>query len=114
MLPWRKSGKPSKNEIRRYLTRVFPYAILYSIEADYILIMAVMHCHREPGYWKNRIRETILLQASNTTQVTSIPTSGINSLNLPHANKKPPRIYPGRFNFALFQKLWRHQITQCR
>lgn len=36
--------------------RVFPYAILYSIEADYVLIMAVMHCHREPGYWKNRSR----------------------------------------------------------
>jgi plasmid stabilization system protein ParE len=41
--------------IRRCLTRVFPYAILYSIEADYVLIVAVMHCSREPGYWKRRI-----------------------------------------------------------
>ena len=48
--------KPLEKDVRRYLTRVFPYAILYSIEADYILIMAVMHCHREPGYWKNRVR----------------------------------------------------------
>jgi len=42
--------------IRRCLTRVFPYALLYSIEADYLLIVAVMHCSREPGYWKHRIR----------------------------------------------------------
>jgi plasmid stabilization system protein ParE len=40
--------------IRRCLTRVFPYAILYSLENDYVLIVAVMHCSREPGYWKPR------------------------------------------------------------
>jgi len=51
-----EQGKPLEKDVRRYLTRVFPYAILYSVEADCILIMAVMHCHREPGYWKNRIR----------------------------------------------------------
>lgn len=44
-----------EQDVRRYLTRVFPYAVLYTIEADYILIIAVMHCHREPGYWKKRI-----------------------------------------------------------
>lgn len=41
-------------EIRRVLVRVFPYAILYAIEDDRISIIAVMHCSREPGYWKNR------------------------------------------------------------
>jgi toxin ParE1/3/4 len=34
---------------------VFPYAVLFSIEEDYILIVAVMHCRREPGYWRNRV-----------------------------------------------------------
>jgi len=43
-----------EDDIRRCLTRVFPYAVLYSIEKDYVLILAVMHCHREPGYWRNR------------------------------------------------------------
>ena len=43
-------------DVRRCLTRVFPYAILYTIEADYILIIAVAHCNREPGYWKHRNR----------------------------------------------------------
>jgi hypothetical protein len=44
-----------EKDVRRCLTRVFPYAVLYTIEPDYILIVAVMHCHREPGYWKKRI-----------------------------------------------------------
>ena len=41
--------------VRRYFTRVFPYAILYTIEPEYILIVAIMHCNREPGYWKKRV-----------------------------------------------------------
>ena len=41
-------------DVRRCLTRIFPYGILYTIEPDYILILAVMHCSREPGYWKHR------------------------------------------------------------
>lgn len=47
---WRILGE----DIRRCLVRVFPYAVLYSIEKDYVLIIAVMHCHREPDYWQNR------------------------------------------------------------
>ena len=42
-------------DIRRCLTRVFPYAILYTIETDFVLIVAIAHCSREPGYWKHRI-----------------------------------------------------------
>ena len=44
-----------EDDIRRCLTRVFPYAILYTIEKDYLLIVAVMHCSRKPGYWKHRV-----------------------------------------------------------
>ena len=50
-LRWR----PFEEDIRRCLTRVFPYGILYTIERDFILIVAVAHCSREPGYWKHRI-----------------------------------------------------------
>lgn len=46
-----------ENDIRRVLSKVFPYAVLYSVEQDYILIIAVMHCHREPGYWRKRISQ---------------------------------------------------------
>ena len=44
-----------EEDIRRCLTRVFPYAVLYTIEKDYVLIIAVMHCHREPGYCHHRV-----------------------------------------------------------
>lgn len=41
-------------DVRRCLTHVFPYGVLYTVEPDFILIVAVMHCSREPGYWKSR------------------------------------------------------------
>ena len=43
-------------EVRRVLVHVFPYAVLYFIEDGLISIIAVMHCGREPGYWKSRKR----------------------------------------------------------
>jgi toxin ParE1/3/4 len=42
-------------DVRRCLIRVFPYAVLYTIEADFLLVVAVMHCSREPNYWKLRV-----------------------------------------------------------
>jgi toxin ParE1/3/4 len=42
-------------DVRKCMTRKFPYGILYVIEQNYVLILAIMHCSREPGYWKNRI-----------------------------------------------------------
>jgi toxin ParE1/3/4 len=41
-------------DVRRCMVRKFPYGVLYTIEQDYILILAVMHYGREPGYWKSR------------------------------------------------------------
>lgn len=42
-------------DVRRCLARVFPYGVLYTIEPEFVLIVAVMHCSREPGYWKRRV-----------------------------------------------------------
>ncbi len=50
-LRWRRFVE----DVRRCLTRLIPYAIMYTIEADFILIVAVAHCSREPGYRKHRI-----------------------------------------------------------
>ena len=44
-----------EEDVRRCLTRIFPYAILYTVEPGYLLVIAVMHSHREPGYWQNRL-----------------------------------------------------------
>lgn len=45
-----------EREVRRFLVHVFPYAILYTVEPDHVLIVAVMHCSREPGYWRKRLK----------------------------------------------------------
>jgi plasmid stabilization system protein ParE len=41
-------------DVRRYLLPKFPHKILYSIERDYIYILAIAHCHRRPDYWVGR------------------------------------------------------------
>ena len=41
-------------DVRRCLVNRFPYGVLYSIEPDRIYLLAVMHLHRHPDYWKNR------------------------------------------------------------
>lgn len=44
-----------EQDVRRCLTRIFPYAVLYTVESTFILIVAVMHCHQKPGYWRHRV-----------------------------------------------------------
>ena len=49
-------GDEALARVRRSLGRWgIAYGILYTIESDFVLIIAVAHCSREPGYWKQRI-----------------------------------------------------------
>ena len=41
--------------IRRHFSDVFPYALLWVDQMDRVLIIAVMHMSRRPGYWKQRL-----------------------------------------------------------
>jgi len=41
-------------DVHRCLTRTFPFGILFRILPDQIIIIAVMHLHRNPGYWSSR------------------------------------------------------------
>lgn len=50
-----KSGRAVKRDVRRRLVRRFPFGILYRIDPDEIVILAVMHLRRRPGYWLKRI-----------------------------------------------------------
>ncbi len=50
-LAWQELG----DGIRRALVHRFPYGVLYSVEAKTLYILAIMHLHREPFYWKKRI-----------------------------------------------------------
>ena len=40
---------------RRVNCPVFPYYIAYFIRGDLIVVAAVAHGHRRPGYWKQRL-----------------------------------------------------------
>jgi toxin ParE2 len=44
-----------RGENRKLNFRRFPYAIVYSVRADALYIKAVMHLHRRPFYWKDRV-----------------------------------------------------------
>jgi toxin ParE1/3/4 len=41
--------------IRKRVLRKFPYSLIYTIEADELLILAVAHHSRRPGYWVGRV-----------------------------------------------------------
>jgi len=43
-----------ESEVHRCLVHRFPYGVLYSVEEDEIYILAIMHLHRDPNYWKSR------------------------------------------------------------
>jgi hypothetical protein len=43
-----------EDDVHRCLASRFPYGVLYSIESDCVYILAVMHLHRHPDYWKHR------------------------------------------------------------
>ncbi|NLC56901.1 MAG: hypothetical protein GX774_08705 [Armatimonadetes bacterium] len=45
-------------DVRRYLTHRFPFAILYTTETDgSLFIVAVMHLKRRPAYWHARLAD---------------------------------------------------------
>ena len=43
-----------KDNIRRRLIRRFPYALLYRVDPDEVIVQATMHLRRRPDYWFNR------------------------------------------------------------
>src|SRR5437016_11077505 len=50
-----KAGPIDRGNIRKRLVSGFPFSILYEIQPDRIYIAAVMHQHRRPGYWRERV-----------------------------------------------------------
>ena len=47
-------GTPSYPGVRSGPLNRFPYTLLYRTEGDAILVLAVAHQSREPGYWRRR------------------------------------------------------------
>ena len=53
MLP--HAWPPYDHGTRRYLSRRYPFGVVYRVERTRILIVAVAHGHRRPGYWRDRV-----------------------------------------------------------
>jgi hypothetical protein len=43
-----------RDSIRRAMMRRFPFGIFYSLEADVLVILAIVHAHRDPQGWPSR------------------------------------------------------------
>src|SRR2546423_5883612 len=52
----RPVGVRTKRNVRRFLLSGFPYSVVYEITEDELMIVAVAHAHRRPGYWRKRIK----------------------------------------------------------
>ena len=44
---------------RRMLLRRFPFGIVYGVMDNQIVVIAIMHTRRKPGYWKNRMFDVL-------------------------------------------------------
>ena len=47
---------PLDQGLRRCRLNRFPYGLIYAVENADILVLAVAHLHREPGYWRDRLK----------------------------------------------------------
>ena len=50
-----ESGQIILENFRRSILSRFPFSLIYTIEPECILIIAVAHQRRRPYYWKERI-----------------------------------------------------------
>jgi len=40
--------------VRRRRVLLFPYDVIFGIDSDGVVVVAVAHHHRRPGYWQRR------------------------------------------------------------
>ena len=44
-----------RHEIRRVLTKRFPYRIFFSLKGEWVVVHAVLHGRRDDRHWKDRL-----------------------------------------------------------
>lgn len=47
-------GAPYELDTRRLVLNRFPYSIVYVFETDEVVVLAIAHHRRHPGYWFER------------------------------------------------------------
>jgi toxin ParE2 len=58
ILQYPEAWAPISQRTRRCQTHKIPYGIIYRMRGDVLLVIAVMHLHREPRTWKSRLKES--------------------------------------------------------
>jgi len=48
-------GVPPELEVRRRVLRRFPYVLAFKVYGDELVVIAVAHARRRPGYWLHRL-----------------------------------------------------------
>ena len=51
------AGAPASKNTRRVFLKDFPFAVVYRPDADGIIIFALAHHSRRPGYWQSRVQD---------------------------------------------------------
>jgi hypothetical protein len=54
---WPLGCAKSLGEARICRTKRFPYGIVYVARETEVIVVAVMHLHRRPGYWRRRLKD---------------------------------------------------------
>lgn len=52
-----EAWQPLDEGVRRCRLSRFPHGLIYAIEDGGILVLAVAHLHREPDYWRDRLKQ---------------------------------------------------------
>ena len=52
-MSWRAIGQGC----RRCALKVFPYLVIYAVEGDAIVLIALANMHRQPDYWRDRLAD---------------------------------------------------------
>jgi hypothetical protein len=47
---------PLDDGVRRCRLTRFPYGLIYTVDKSDILVLAVAHLHRQPDYWRDRLK----------------------------------------------------------
>ena len=49
------AGKALTKRVRKFRLRTFSYNVIYVVDPEEIMIVAVAHHRRRPGYWRARL-----------------------------------------------------------
>jgi hypothetical protein len=49
-----EAGSPGPTDTRRLRLHGFPHALVYRVRTPVVLVLAIAHERRDPGYWRTR------------------------------------------------------------